>query len=270
LAAPCDFVYLERDRKDEKKERTESVDSSLPSSPSASSLTSTMDPLSDPTLPLLTKMRTLGVPYSLAQRFPHRGRGRSSGSSLPPSFEAVVSMRHTFYFLAESGSPIGVIISDRMIRAACGGICTVGNSKLLPWASTIKVHSLTLWNPSTTTAGTQSDVYWVSTGTGFVRDAEKFRVTPEGVTNTAPTRFYPPEKSLVADWIADDGTATNLFGIACLNGAVLALDVSFTLSNNLIAVASTITTGTLANVYYLALDGPSSNKLVPQGVPTTS
>jgi len=194
----------------------------------------------------------------------------SMNISIPPPFEATMTLRHRFYFLVEASPSVSAVITDRMIRGACGGICTAANSKVMPWASTIKVNAVDVWPPASTAAGTTADVYWVSTGTEFVKDEEKYRVVPEGVTVTGRMRFTPPPQMLISDWIADAGAATGVFGVVLLNGTVVVLDVSFTLSNNFVGVTNTVGVGTLSSIYYLALDGPSSNKIVPQGVPTTA
>jgi len=194
---------------------------------------------------------------------------KGGNTSLPPEFQAVLTKRHRFYFLVEVSGVTSVSVNDRYIRGACGGICTVANSKLMPWAGSIRVHSLTMWLPVVASSTASCDVYWVSTGTEFVKDDEKFRLIPEGVTVTGPMYFTPPAKSLAGDWISDAGAATNLFGLVAPNGTVVCLDVEFTLANNMVAIAQTIVSGTLAVPYYLALDGPTSNTLVPQGVPTT-
>jgi hypothetical protein len=200
---------------------------------------------------------------------PLRLRGPKSGMSLPPEFQAVMTQHHKFYFLVEVAGVTSVSINDRYIRGACGGICTVANSKVQPWAGSIRINSITCWLPVVSGSTASADCYWVSTGTEFIKDDEKFRLIPEGVTVTGPMRFTPPPRSLAGDWISDAGAATNLLGLVAPNGTVVCLDVSFTLANNIVAVNQTVASGTLGAVYYLALDGPTSNTLVPQGVPTT-
>jgi hypothetical protein len=188
---------------------------------------------------------------------------------LPPEFQCVLTVRHKYYFLVEVSGVANVSINDRYIRGAIGGICTVANSKVMPWAGSIKLHSIVLWPSAVSGSSGACDLYWVSTGTEFIKDDEKFRVLPEGITETGPLKFTPPAKSLAGEWISDSGSATNLAGLSAPNGTVVCLDVSFTLANNITAVLATVASGTLGSVYYLALDGPTSNLVVPLGVPTT-
>jgi urea transporter len=58
--------------------------------------------------------------------------------------------------------------------------------------------------------------------------------------------------------------------LSVVEGAVIDLAVDFTLSGQFEAFTQVVATAVVGTVYYLALDGPSSNTLVPVGVPTTS
>jgi hypothetical protein len=196
-------------------------------------------------------------------------KGSSTNASLPPSLECVVTKTHTFRYLCEISGVLNISVTDRYIRGACGGVCTVANTTFQSWAGSIRIHSLTLWLPASTSAAQAVDMYWSSAGTEFIKDSEVIRVIPEGITVTGPMRFTPPRNTLAGDWISDAGSATILFGLSVPNGTVVDFHVSFTLANNLTAVTSSIAAGVLGTVYYLALDGSSSNHLVPQGVPTT-
>jgi hypothetical protein len=61
-----------------------------------------------------------------------------------------------------------------------------------------------------------------------------------------------------------------LFALTVATGSVIDIEGVYTLTNDYIAPNSSITTGTAGMAYYLALDGPVSHKLVPQGLPTTN
>ncbi len=156
------------------------------------------------------------------------------------------------------------------IGAACGGICTVVNSVHTMWASSIRVHSLSVWNPGSTTVQNSAQVVWFGVGTLQAKDEGKIASIPTGITVTAPVNSKPPRQSLAWDWQTTVSNTNTLFQLIVDAGCVIDMAVSFTLGNNLGIHATTIATGVLGTIYYLALDGPSSNKLVAQGVPTTS
>jgi hypothetical protein len=61
----------------------------------------------------------------------------------------------------------------------------------------------------------------------------------------------------------------SVFLITCTVGSVVDVHVSFRTSGAIAAGTHSVTTATLGNIYYLALDGPSSNVYVPVGLPTT-
>jgi len=61
-----------------------------------------------------------------------------------------------------------------------------------------------------------------------------------------------------------------MFNITTNAEAIIDLAVDYRISNVFSPVASTVAAGTLGSVYYLALDGPSSNKLQVVGLPTTA
>jgi len=55
-----------------------------------------------------------------------------------------------------------------------------------------------------------------------------------------------------------------------LSKSVIDVSVTFTLSNNILGQDIGVVTGVLKTFYYLSLDGPGANVLVPVGVPTTA
>jgi hypothetical protein len=196
--------------------------------------------------------------------------GRSPGC-LPPQLNNSVALTHVFrYFVATTAAPVSVSVQDML--GALGGICSVGNSLLKPWSSSFRIHSVTAY-PSTAAAAPNENfcALWWNAGPSFQqKDVEESKDVPQGVTMTAPVRFTPPGKTLAGDWLACTATgSTNLFSMFVSAGSIIDLHVSFTLSNQFIPATMTIGTGTLGTIYYLALDGPSSNTIVPAHLPTT-
>jgi len=202
--------------------------------------------------------------------------GKSFGGGkaiLPPVLEATPRLSHVYrYVVSATTSPV---ITVANILGACGGICTVANSKVQPWASSFRIKSVTVFPcaGSFSGAGVYTFLDWVSAGSsGYVPDTAKMLNIPDGLTVSSPLRFRPPRGSLAGNWInpVTISTSAGLFGGTFKVGSVVDFSVEFTLSNVSEAGNITVTTGTLGNVYYLALDGPSSNKFVPAGLPTTS
>jgi hypothetical protein len=211
--------------------------------------------LSLPTVP--SPMRSMGVALASAVK-------------LPPVLEATPRLSHVYRFAASANSSLTITMAN--LLGAFGGVCTVANSKVQPWASSFRIRSLTIW-PAYAASGNYTFVDWVSAGSsGYVPDTASMINIPDGITVTTALRFKPPRGSLAGHWLnpVTISSSAVVFGCTVKIGSVLDLDVEYTLSNISEAGNITVTAGTLGLVYYLALDGPSSNKLVPQGLPTTA
>ncbi len=88
---------------------------------------------------------------------------------------------------------------------------------------------------------------------------------------TGRLRFFPPKKSLASDWIVPAAASLNVFNITVSAGGIVILDVEATLTNAQATVSITsITTATLGQAYYLALDGRATNIIRPVGMVTTA
>jgi hypothetical protein len=192
------------------------------------------------------------------------------GMSLPPMLEVVPSLTKTYRFRASSAlSGVGIGVGG--ILGALGGITTVVNSKVTAWASSFKINHFHIWLPAV--AGLDNVfIDWAPAGSaGFVKDEAKIFTVPDGITVTNVLEFRPPAKTLASYWNnATVSLGTLLAGITAPAGTIVDLNVSYTLSNVTAPIQQTVTAAVLGSVYYLALDGAGSNKLVPLGVPTTA
>jgi hypothetical protein len=197
------------------------------------------------------------------------GKSLSSGMSLPPVLEATPHVRHVFRYGVASTATVSCTLAS--LLGACGGICTIANSKVQPWASSIRIRSLTVWPPSA--SGNYTFVNWSSAGSsGYLPDTAKMINIPDGLTITKALRFVPPKGSLAGNWLnpVTISTSAVIFGMTIHVGSVVDFHVEYTLSNVSQAGTITVVAGTLGNVYYLPLDGVSSNKLLAAGLPTTA
>jgi len=182
---------------------------------------------------------------------------------------ASVMARHRFRFLATAGG--GYTVSAANVLGAIGGIIDVVNGALICWAGSFKIIEITLYESAQSVASVSSGIVFIGSGNlGYNKDDYWTNTT---IPYDRPTvvRRRPPPKSLVGEWISTGvASLTNsLFTIDCSIGSTVDLVVDFTLLNLASAASVTVATGTLGGTYYLALDGPGSNKLVPVGLPTT-
>jgi len=209
---------------------------------------------------------------SLVARKKGKGKKRRSRGppNLPPQLETVVTIQKVFRFLS-SGSVSQVDITGAKLAGALGGCCTVTNSVVTCWASSCRVHSITVW-PSVSLTAPVPEIIWYSPLAQNEKDESKIRSLPSGVTVDRALKSSPPADSLASSWL----TLANLTSTALwrFNGvpaaSVIDVSVTFTLSNNLSGQDLGVVTGVLKTFYWLALDGPGTNVIRPQGVPTTA
>jgi hypothetical protein len=208
----------------------------------------------------------------LLRRQPRAGsKRRRSGRAptLPPQLEAVMIVKKTLRFLA-SGA-FSANITGQMLAGACGGCCTVTNSVVTCWASSARVHKITVW-PSVSLTAPSPEIIWYSPLTVNERDESKMRTLPSGVTVDRAVVSSPPSGTLAGGWInlVTLGTTALFKMIGIPASSVIDVQVTFTLSNNILGQDLGVVTGVLKTFYYLPLDGPSSNILRAIGLPTTA
>jgi len=159
-----------------------------------------------------------------------------------------------------------------MIAGTLGGICTVVNSTLTTWASSARIHKVTVWPGLSSTVVASPEVIWFSPVTSVEKDESKVRTIPEGVSVERPVSSSPPKGTLCSGWLnLGVINTTPLFRVNNYTAkSVIDVSVTYTLSNNIACVDLGITVGVLKAIYYLALDGPGTNILQPAGVPSTA
>ena len=201
-----------------------------------------------------------------------KATGRSVGKSmsLPRELDASCQIQRFTRRFVCAGATSGVNCTANMILCAFGGICTVVNSTLRAWSSSFRLRKVTIWsstqNAGSTGVADQASLYW---GATFVQslDSEKAIAIPAGSAVTGAVVFTPPP-ILAQLWNTD--STTTVFGIACNKGSVIDVECDLTLCNVFAAPSQTIASGAVGSVYYLALDGHTSNLIQPVSVPTTS
>jgi len=185
---------------------------------------------------------------------------------LPPRWDATGRFQRTMRFVANTGGTNFAPVSVSDVFGALGGTCTITNSALTCWFSSYKITRICMFLPG----GSTASIIWASPTPGIGPDTEPTTAILTGTTVPHCVTSRPPSNSMSDRWVntAELGT-TLLFNLSVPAGAVVDLDVVFTLSNNFSPTTITIATGTLQLPYYLALDGPTTNNLRPVDLPTT-
>ncbi len=149
-----------------------------------------------------------------------------------------------------------------------GGICTVVNSVFRAWATSFKIVSLDMWLPE----GGQGEIAWVVDNTDQGPDQAFDAMVPTGITTSERLSTSPPKESIASDWVNDTAVmADDLFSVtSSVAGAILDMDVEYTLPNEFSLTSITIAAGVLGTAYYLALDDATGGNIVPVNRPTTT
>jgi hypothetical protein len=214
-----------------------------------------------------TKVSREMIPAMLAGK---SMRGGSKGASaLPPTLECTPVYMGVFRFQSPSTST-SVPVSALAMAGVCGAVCSVTNSTVNPIASAVKLKKITVWPTPIVASGTvvPTDVVWAA-GLDYNKDEVKDGTLPLGLTCTKGLVFTPPRKSLAASWLSD-AVAQNIFAISCPAGSIIDVSLDFVMSNGFTQFGSlTVASGVLGVLYYLGLDGPTTNHFTVVGRPTT-
>lgn len=203
-----------------------------------------------------------------------RGKSRAMASrtpSLPPVLDAVIACNHVFRFSVTTGFGSLVNITGGNLAGVIGGICTTANATVRTIASSIRVRRITVWPPQQGSPQNPPEVVWFSAITIMEKDASRERLLPAGISVTAPLSTRPPRNTLCSDFFAvSSGASQPMFGLINMAaGAVIDVELSWTVTNNLLGSSPAIATGVLGTYYYLYLDGSTSHQIQPVGKPTT-
>jgi len=195
-------------------------------------------------------------------------RHLSRPTSVVPMVKSSIMVRnHRFRFNA-NGALANVGITVGGVFGALGVVGTAA-ATVYGFVSSFKIRKITIYDSSTGTNDPPVELLWSSATT----------VNTEDVAYTTATIPYdrpativatPPKGSLSGFWWNSSATAaTPLFNLTIGSGCYLDLDVDFTLANGLGGIVLTVATTSAGSVYYLYLDGSTTHKLQPIGLPNT-
>jgi hypothetical protein len=192
-----------------------------------------------------------------------------SKSTQPPQLQLAHRVSTVLRFQVQAGGSYSVTVAD--LAGACGGICSVVNTTVQPWASSIRLKQVTMYPASVSGSADVDNLVWSNGLTAFVKDEVKDTTIPTGITVPQRLTFRPTAKSLLADWIATNGASGALFVLTANAGSVVDVHIDYTLTAGLAEPATIhLSAATaLGAIVYLALDGAASNEITPVGLPTT-
>jgi len=196
-----------------------------------------------------------------------RGRSKAlANTSLPPKIDTTPTLDHVFRYTSTANTLVTITVAD--IFGALGVMGTVTNSKVQPMFGSFRINSLTIWPAASASTNSDIDLIWAGGANSYIKDSEKERSIPAGISVTGPMRFFPPKGSEMGLWHAATATG-NLFSVMPGTGSIIDFHVTYTGVNAFTAGNITVATAVIGTVYYLALDGVSTHVLVPRGLTTT-
>jgi len=207
------------------------------------------------------------VKFSVPNEYKGKRKKKSGKIGLPPQIEVTPRLRQTFRFYTTS-SISARPITIRQIFGSLGGICTVVNSALRCFATSFRLMSLDMYLPN----GGQGELSWVVDNTDQGPD-ESYDVTiPANISVSEGIHTSPPRWSVVADWVNAAADLTDeVFRVSCsTTGAVIDMDIEYTLPNDFTPTSITIAAGVLSTAYYLSLDQGGGNNITAINRPTTA
>jgi len=195
-----------------------------------------------------------------------KSRNNNNNFSTVPAKDLVHRVKTVIRFYASASGTNTVSVPS--ILGALGGVCVSSNSTLQPWASSFRIRQVDLYPAANASGEDAANVQWDTGLSGFVRDELKDITMPIGITIASKVSSNPSPKTLASDWISCTETG-NVFSLNVASGTIIDIHIDYTLSATFKAPTIAISTGTSGNIYYLALDGPSTNVFVPVALTTT-
>jgi len=191
------------------------------------------------------------------------GNAGSSGGSIPPLRSNVVK-HHRFRFTASSAC-VKSQITGTTLLGACGVVGTVVNTTGAYVNRTVRLRSVHVWAPTATSnSPTTCAVEWLGSA-----NSPNLEISDTSINVSKPASLHvkPPPNSLASFWT---GFSSTIFLLDCPGGSVVDVSVDYIEMDTTTPVTTGLTTVALGVLYYLALDGPATNKLVPVSLTTTS
>ncbi len=186
-----------------------------------------------------------------------------------PTLEAEPYMTHTFRF---TGNLSGLTsITNNSILGACGVVGTVLNTSVsYLWAS-FRIKRLRIWGVSDNGAVPTQNVTLVWQGASQLATTEKVQVVSSAsISEPLHLDVRPPPLSQAAFW--NIGSANTILSLQPDVGSYFTIDLTVDLKmfqGGFATSTANVATATVGELYYLALDGPSTNILKPVGLGTT-
>jgi len=148
----------------------------------------------------------------------------------PPQYQPVVYFRRKFRYYAALA--LAGTLNEGQLISICGGICTVGNTSVVSFANSIRLHGVKIWGVAAANGGTSVvSLRWIGTQSAAVDVFASMQLISDSSTNAsyAPhIHARPPKGSTLSMMLtADNSGADNVLYIIAPQYSVIEFDVEF-------------------------------------------
>lgn len=214
------------------------------------------------------RQRTKGRYGSRGSRMSGRARQRDTYIVAVPQITQIPVHRRTIRYAAANA--VSQTFNSRMLFGALGGIAS-GGFLVTPWVGALRIRKIDVYFTAQT-AGlpVSSNINWVNNVAIFGTRNRETVATTMSIGNVTHMQASPLRTEVAGMWLSSETNTTAVFQMTVPDGAIVDVEFEYTLYDNELAhTAIPITNlATVGFVYYLALDGPASNNLVPQALST--
>lgn len=187
----------------------------------------------------------------------------------PPKYSPTITVTKRWRFKASSASTTDEITFNQLGNL---WVMATGTTAAYQICNFVKIHSVEIWAPALNTVATMPSctVEFPATTAGSYGSSKRVSDTSTSMTVPAYVKAIPNRFSQVAQWQPVAAGAIAAFNLTYTAQSTIDVCLSHRVRDETgvltVALAGAATVG---QVYYLALDGPAANLLVPDiGLPT--
>ncbi len=189
-----------------------------------------------------------------------------------PKYEPEPYLTKTLRFEGSITPGTPITVTAETLLSACGVVGSVTNLDVSQLFISFRVKRLRVWSAPASVSANANTITLVWSGQGSI--ANSIELESDTSISTAVPLYLdctPPAHSQAAFWsVESSGTVFQLEQFGTTSPVVVDLTVDLKMaSGGFLTHQVGVSTAVVGELYYLALDGPSTNTLVPVALGTT-
>lgn len=183
----------------------------------------------------------------------------------PPQLKTNVQLSHVYRFMCDNNGTYNITPDTLLLAAGC--VCSATNTTVVGIFASCRVNYVEVWAPPASQGALSTvSLEWL----GLTPNEPNIEVSDSSVSVAYPAylRARPPNRSLGCFWQTTNGN--DIMQLTVSSGTLIDVSLSLVMfDQDLARPSASVSTGVVGEIYYLALDGPSSNHLTPIAMNTT-